>query len=134
MSFSSILGLYALVFILFAVIDLVWLGIVIKDFINNQLGHLRGDLNWYAVVLFYLLYPMALMVFAVYPAARGGSVATALLLGALFGFFAYMTYDLTNLATLKGWPTTFVIADIIWGTIVSAVAAGGALYLYQLIT
>ncbi len=134
MTIQTIFLVYAICFILFAVIDLVWLGIVIKDFIQSQIGHLRGDFNWYAVVLFYLLYPVALFVFAIYPALRGGSVMTALFLGGLFGFFAYMTYDLTNLATLKNWPVLFVVADIVWGTIVSALTAGLSVYIYHLIT
>lgn len=134
MTLQSVLILYGICLVLFATIELLWLGVVIKNFVNSQLGHLRGDVNWYAVSIFYALYPIALMIFAIYPAMRGGSVFTAMFMGALFGFFAYMTYELTNLSTLKGWPVLFVISDIIWGTILSGVAAGGTVYLYNILT
>jgi uncharacterized membrane protein len=73
--------------------------------------------------LFYLLYPLGIVIFAV--AARpAGAWQPTLLAGALFGFFAYATYDLTNLATLKGWPLGLSLIDVAWGSLVSAVSAG----------
>lgn len=81
--------------------------------------------NWIAAELFYLLYPIALLVFAVPQADAGGSWRAAGF-GALFGFFAYATYDLTNLATLKGWSVSFALVDVLCGTLLSAAAAAAA--------
>ncbi len=79
-----------------------------------------GDIVWYAAFLFYALFALGLTYFAIYPAVTKGTYATALVLGALFGFFTYMTYDLTNLSTLKGWPVSLVIVDILWGVVLSS--------------
>lgn len=62
--------------------------------------------------------PLLLLIGASTPLAR------AVAGGALFGFFAYVTYDLSNLATLKSWPLRLTLIDIAWGTLVSAMAAG----------
>jgi uncharacterized membrane protein len=49
-----------------------------------------------------------------------------MLYGAMFGFFTYMTYELTNLALLKDWPLNIVVVDIIWGVVLcTAVASIG---------
>ena len=104
-------------------IDLVWLGVIARPWYVQGIGHLMAaSPNWTAAALFYLLYPVGLMVFAVLPGLDGGWGKTALL-GALFGFFAYATYDLTNLATLRQWPLGLALMDMAWGTGVSAVAA-----------
>ncbi len=131
--FSALAVTYAIAFVLFILIDLLWLGYIFKGFVDAQLGHLRGEINWYAVVIFYALYPLALMVFAIYPNMISKSVMAAALLGALFGFFAYVTYDMTNLATLRGWPVAFSVFDIIWGTVLSGSVAALAVYCYKLI-
>lgn len=108
-----------------AVLDALWLGAVAKDFYRGQIGHLMAEQVRFGVAAcFYLLYIVGVVVFAVAPALAAESVPRALMLGALFGFFAYMTYDLTNLATLRGWSWQVTLADIAWGSFVSAVAAG----------
>jgi uncharacterized membrane protein len=76
-----------------------------------------------AAVLFYVLYIVGICLFAIAPALRGNSWPTALFMGAAFGFFAYMTYDLTNMATLKVWPQHLAMIDIAWGTFVTGAAA-----------
>jgi uncharacterized membrane protein len=63
-------------------------------------------------------------VFAVQPAVDGGSALTAVWRGALFGLVAYATYDLTNMATLRGWPTIVTVVDLAWGTALSAAVGG----------
>lgn len=107
-----------------AVLDAVWLGVVAKDFYRGQIGHLMAEQVRFGVAAsFYLLYVVGIVVFAVAPALAAESVTRALMLGALFGFFAYLTYDLTNLATLRGWSWQVTLADIAWGGFVSAAAA-----------
>lgn len=106
------------------VIDLIWLGLIAKPMYQQGIGHLMAEKpNIAAAICFYALFPVGLMVFAILPeAAKAGWQQTALL-AALFGFFTYATYDLTNLATLKNYPVKLALVDIFWGTLVSAVSA-----------
>jgi uncharacterized membrane protein len=115
--------LYLLTIPVFFLIDLVWLGFLAKDFYQNNIGHLLGPVQWTPAVVFYLLYIIGILIFAVVPALNAGSIQKAMLLGALFGFFCYATYDLTNYATLKDWPLIVVVADIIWGTFLTGSVA-----------
>jgi len=133
MNITTFLTLYAISVPLFFIIDLLWLGVIAKSFYRSQLGHLMGDINWSAAIIFYLLFLVGLTYFAIYPAAQTDSVLTAFGLGLLFGFFTYATYDLTNLATLDGWPLPVVIVDIIWGSVLGGSVAAGTLYLWQLL-
>lgn len=77
-----------------------------------------------AAIVFYLTYPAGLVFLAVRPAFREGALAVAILSGAVLGFIAYTTYDLTNQATLMRGATTLTIADLCWGTFFSAIASG----------
>ena len=76
---------------------------------------LSPGVNWTAAVIFYLIYIAGILFFAVRPAVINDSPGQAAVLGALFGFFTYATYDLTNLATIKNWPLVIVVVDILWG-------------------
>lgn len=106
------------------VIDALWLGVVANKLYKSQLGPLLMDKpNMIAAVLFYIVYVIGIVVFAVMPAIATGDWKVALGLGALLGFVAYATYDLTNLATLKGWPVKIVIIDLVWGTVLTAAVA-----------
>ena len=106
------------------VIDMVWLGFFAKDFYRSQIGFLlRTEFNWIAAILFYLLFIGGILFFAVAPALELGGWQRALLYGALFGFFSYATYDLTNLATIRDWPLTVTLVDLAWGTVLSALVA-----------
>jgi uncharacterized membrane protein len=108
----------------FFLIDLVWLGVVARDFYRSQIGSLMADpIVWWAAILFYLLSIAGIILFAVAPAIDARRWTRALALGAAFGFFTYMTYDLTNLATLAAWPVTLVVVDIAWGTVLSGTVA-----------
>lgn len=108
----------------FLLVDLVWLGVVARGLYRRHLGHLLADeVNWGAAIVFYLLFVVGILVFAVLPAVERGSAVRAALMGGLFGFFAYATYELTNLATLEGWPPGIVFVDIAWGTVLTAVVA-----------
>ncbi len=124
MTTLQLLATYAASVVVFFAIDMVWLGVVARNFYQNQLGHLLGPVNWTAAIIFYLLFLVGLMIFVTVPAIEKQSLMHALIFGALFGFFTYATYDLTNLATLKDWPLTVVIVDIIWGAVLSASVAG----------
>jgi uncharacterized membrane protein len=99
------LGLYGSAMVTFLALDLLWLGIVARGFYANQLGHLmRPDVRWGAAFLFYAIYVLGIVVLAVLPALDAGSLARAAGLGALLGLVAYAAYDLTNMATLAGFP------------------------------
>ncbi|MCU0374805.1 MAG: DUF2177 family protein [Chitinophagaceae bacterium] len=118
---------YLLTFAVFMLIDLLWLGVVAKGLYRRQLGGLLAEeVNWAAAFIFYLLFVVGIFIFAIAPGLQKASFSYALLYGALFGFFTYATYDLTNLATLKGWPVKIVVIDIVWGAVLcSLVAAAG---------
>ena len=107
-------------------LDLLWLGIIAKPIYQQGIGHLMTDKpNMSAAVLFYALFGIGLVVFAVLPADPAPGWGKTMGMAALFGFFAYATYDLTNLATLKQWPMGLSVMDVAWGTCVSAAAAAG---------
>lgn len=118
--------LYLLTIPLFFAIDLLWLGVVAKNFYQNNLAHLLSPkVNWPAAFVFYFMYIAGILLFAVRPALADQSLLKALVWGALFGFFTYATYDLTNLATLRDWPLKVVVIDIAWGTTLCALVASG---------
>lgn len=117
--------LYALTFLGFLVIDMLWLGVVARRFYKQHLGELLADPpNWIAAILFYLLFIVGMLVFAVLPGLEANSLKRALLLGAFFGFITYATYDLTNLATIKNWPVIVTIVDMTWGTVLALIVSG----------
>ncbi len=121
---SKFLWAYAGAAIVFVAADFVWLGFVARDFYRNNLGELMLERPLMSVaVAFYVLYLVGVVIFGVSPALREGSWWTAAMYGALFGFFAYATYDLTNLATLRNWPPIVTVVDMAWGVFVSAVAS-----------
>lgn len=121
------LKLYAATAPIFFAIDLVWLGLVAKEFYRARLGDLmRPDPRWGPAILFYLLYVAALLVFTVLPGLERGSLGRTVALGAGLGFICYCTYDLTNLSLAKGFPTLVAVVDIVWGTVLSAVVAAAA--------
>lgn len=118
------LKLYLLTIPVFFAIDLLWLGVVAKNLYQKNLAHLLSPtVNWPAALLFYFIYIVGIILFAVRPALAGQSLSQAALWGALFGFFTYATYDLTNLATLRDWPIQVVIVDIAWGTLLCTLVA-----------
>jgi uncharacterized membrane protein len=136
MSMKNTVLLYLITLAIFFLIDMIWLGLVAKDFYRRQLGDmLSPKVNWPAAILFYLLFIAGLLLFVVAPALAQGSVSQALWRGAIFGLIAYATYDLTNLATLKNWPMLVTVIDLAWGAVlggaVSFFSAMAALKLFN---
>lgn len=123
---------YAAVAVIFLVLDAIWLGFVARDFYADQLGDLMRDKPDFGVAgLFYLVYAAGIVLFAVQPGLQAQSWRLSLGYGAALGFLAYGTYDMTNLATIRGWPVTMAVVDIAWGTAVTALTAGGAVWILR---
>ena len=113
--------LYLITLPVFFAIDMVWLGLVAKNFYREQIGFLMSpEINWPAAIIFYLLFIAGLILFVISPALEKRMWRDALLMGALFGLVTYATYDLTNMATVKGWPLLVTFVDLAWGATLSA--------------
>jgi uncharacterized membrane protein len=105
---------------IFFIIDLTWLVLVAKKFYQQQIGFLmKPDINWFAAIIFYLLFIAGLVIFVISPAVEKHSWVHAIIFGSLFGLITYATYDMTNLATMKDWPLLVTIVDLIWGTVLA---------------
>ena len=117
-------------FAVMAVLDGIWLTLVARDFYRSNIGHLLGDTtNWPPAIAFYVIYTVGAWFFATQPGVDDGSALTAALRGGALGFFAYATYDLTNHATLRSWPTLVTVVDMAWGTVLTATVAGVAAWI-----
>lgn len=109
------------------ILDVLWLGMIMSRSYNAWLGALARrapggslDPNWFAAALVYVCLGVAVVYF-VWPAVQQSSLAAQLAWGALFGVLVYGVYDLTNFATLRGWPVTMVVVDMLWGGVVCGV-------------
>ena len=116
---------YFLLYLAFLValvsIDLVWLLGIAKNVYRDEMGSLMAtEPKLLAGLAFYVLYALGACIFVVIPALSNQSLSYALMYGALFGFFCYMTYDLTNLAVIRDFPTRLAFIDIAWGSLVTA--------------
>lgn len=121
MTLAGFFKLYTVAVITFLVIDLVWLGVVARGFYQAQIGHLlKPNVNWAAALAFYLIFVAGIVVLVVWPAVERDSLGRAVLLGALFGLVTYAAYDLTNLATLAGFPLRVAVVDMLWGAVLCA--------------
>lgn len=118
---TPFLKLYAIALPVFFAIDIIWLGFIGRDFYQKQIGSLMKDqVNWTAAIIFYLLFIVGMIFFVIVPALEKGDWMQAFWMGALYGLITYATYDLTNYATLRGWPLTMVVVDMIWGSALAA--------------
>lgn len=132
MNTKNIVFSYLITFVIFLIIDMLWLGFIAKDIYEKYLGDFLSDnINWTVVFVFYIIYVLGIFLFAIHPSISKKSAYSAILLGALFGFFTYTTYDLTNLATLKNWPLPIVIIDIMWGTVLSSIVSLSGFYIIK---
>ena len=130
----NILLTYVISFVSFLAIDLLWLGFIARPVYTKYLGYIMAEqTKWGSAIVFYVLFVAGVVYFATWPALQEGSLIKAILNGALIGFLAYMTYELTNHAVLKGWPWQIVVIDILWGTFLGAVVAGAGYYITKLV-
>ena len=112
--------------VIFFVLDFIWLVFIAKSFYRSELGELlTEEPKMAAAGIFYVVYVLGIVIFAVLSGLRGESVLMTVLLGALFGLCCYGTYDMTNFATLKNWPLKVVVVDITWGVVLTSVSAVG---------
>ncbi|AVX03708.1 hypothetical protein MXMO3_01177 [Maritalea myrionectae] len=126
---------YVATLVVFLGIDFVWLSYVARNFYFERISHLMADSpNFAAAGVFYLFYVVGIVYFAVLPALKAGSVMPAVISGALLGLLAYGTYDMTNYATLKDWPVSVAIVDMIWGATLTATAAAAGFYITRMVT
>jgi uncharacterized membrane protein len=124
MAIFKIIISYLLTTVVFFAIDMVWLGLIAKNLYSKYLGTLlSSEVKWAAAIIFYLLFIVGIQVFVVYPSVEKQSLIRVILLGALFGLITYATYDLTNYATMKGFPLNIVFIDLAWGTILTTLVS-----------
>lgn len=115
---------YASTALVFLVLDMLWLGLVAKDYYRAQMAHLIApSFHIGAAILFYALYVSGIVYFAVMPALKAGNWQAAIIPGAMLGLVAYGTYDFTNWAVLRDWPVKLTFIDLGWGTVLTALAA-----------
>lgn len=128
---TKYLGIYLAVFLTLFVVDMLWLRVIAQAWYQEGMGPLLASSpNLVAAAFFYVLFPLGLLIFAVLPFEPGTGFLKVVGMGALFGFFAYATYDLSNLAVIKGWPLGLSLLDMAWGTLLSGIAtAAGKLSL-----
>jgi uncharacterized membrane protein len=120
---------YAVTLTVFVALDAIWLSSTTNTLYRPVLGDILADhLRIAPAVAFYFFYPLGIVIFAVAPALKAGSFVPALVYGALFGLFAYATYELTNFATLRNWTLQIVVIDILWGAFVTGVTAALAYF------
>lgn len=120
--------------ILFTAIDFLWL-VTTSQIYKKYLAHLMSaHVNWIGILLFYPLYALGLYVFVIKPFGQNTSLINLFLHGAFFGIVTYGTYDLTNYATLKEWPTFLVVMDICWGALISGSVSVASVCILQRIS
>jgi len=113
--------------IIMGILDYVWLGFIAKKLYYDEMGDiLLKKPNMTAAIVFYMIYVVGSVVLIVLPALKENSFQMALGYGALLGFVAYATYDLTNLATLKNFSKKIVVIDLVWGTFITAIVCVGS--------
>lgn len=129
MPFGKLVALYGITTLVFFAIDFVWLTTATSRIYQPYLGDLLSPKpNLPVAAAFYLFYVVGILALAVIPGLKEGALVGALWRGALFGLLAYATYDLTNLATIQGWPWQISVIDMIWGTTLNTVVAAAGFF------
>ncbi len=124
--------LYIIALPIFLLLDVLWVGLVAKNFYREQIGFLlKSQASWLPAIIFYLIFILGLVVFVLMPAVEKDSFWRAITLGLLFGLVTYATYDLTNQALTKDWPVVVTIVDLLWGACLSAIVAGTTFLIAQ---
>ncbi len=125
---------YFIVLVVFLAIDAVWLSMAGRLVYVPEIGALLKDKPDFLVAfIFYAIYALGLLMFVVSPGLAAPGLAKTLLWGGLFGFVAYATYDLTNLATMKGFTFRIAMIDLVWGSVLSASVSTVAVWLIRLL-
>lgn len=123
---------YAATLVVFVGLDAAYLATIGGKLFKRTLGDvLTPSFSITPAILFYLIFPIGIVIFALLPAFATGRWTTALLYGALLGFFAYFTYDMTNWATIRNWTPTISIVDVVWGTLLNAATATAAFFIVR---
>ena len=123
------LKLYLATLFVFFAVDMMWLGVVARSFYKKSLGYLMAPtVNWFAAIIFYLLFIFGILVFVVLPGVKENSLQNTILKALLFGLITYATYDLTNLATINQWPLAVTLVDLTWGMVLSAIVSIAGFY------
>ncbi|XMB72326.1 DUF2177 family protein [Mycoplasmatota bacterium WC30] len=126
------LKMYLIGFIVFILIDIVWLSLIANKFYKKHLGFLMKEKpNLIVALVFYLIFIVGLVYFVIKPGIEAESIGQIILGGALFGFIGYATYDLTNLSTLKNWPVIVTVVDLIWGSTLSVIISSLTYVIYN---
>lgn len=132
---TKFLAAYAAIFLVMLAIDMLWLSVIAKPLYQAGIGHLMAAKpNLVAAGLFYIIFPVGLMFFAVSPYGASPDWNRVLISAAVFGFFAYATYDLTNLAIMKNWPISLSLIDVAWGTFASTISAAAGKFMLDRFT
>ncbi len=119
------IAFYCIALPILAILDFLWIGVIAQPLYKSAMGPLLSSSPvWWAAAAFYIFYIAGLVFFVIAPAVEMHSLTRALVLGAFFGFIAYMTYDFTNIATTTGWPVGIAFIDMAWGAFASAVTSG----------
>ena len=136
--YAKIVMAYVVTALVFGLLDAVWLRNAGPLLYRPALGELLADKFRLApAITFYVIYIAGLTYFAVVPGILSNGVTgsisfagvtLAVLHGALLGLLCYATYDLTNQATMKVWPTHVTLIDMAWGAVASGFAAGVATF------
>lgn len=121
---NEMLKIYLILLVLLFIFDLIWLTTTNKRFYQKELkGLMLEKIKYLPAVLFYLIYPIGITLFVIAPNTIGHNLLNTGIMGAIFGFICYGTYDFTNLATLKNWSLKVTIVDLIWGSLLTAVSS-----------
>lgn len=128
------IAIYLATLLTLLAVDMVCMVLVMRRLFETHLGPLLArPLRYAAAAGFYLVFAAGIVVLAVEPAMRADSAGIAVVLGAVLGFCAYATYELTNRATLQAWPLAIVVIDIAWGTLLTALAAAAGFMADQIL-
>jgi uncharacterized membrane protein len=130
----QIVTAYCAALIIFGIVDAIWLSVMGNMLYRPILSDiLLPSLRAPPAIVFYLIFPVGIVVFVAMPAIKSGNLNAALLYGLLFGAIAYSTYDLTNYATLKNWTLHLTVMDIAYGAIATALSAAAAAFAARLV-
>lgn len=127
------INIFVVTSIIFLLIDAIWLRFVAWPLYQRYIGHLLKTVNVLPAFVFYVIYVLGMIFFVINPNLNNFELSKVLLTGFFFGVVAYATYDLTNMATLKDWPWTITIIDVIWGGFVTMVTTTIVTYIFRVI-